>query len=82
MITAGGGDDASGRNGPRKQTRQRATRLERAGVLKQLELENDGAAGESEVRRVDFHHGRATHVRPNQLIGRGDGLSIDSAGFH
>jgi hypothetical protein len=51
-------------------------------VLKQLELENDGAPFERKVRRVDFDHGGPPHMRANQLIRRGDGLSIDGSYVH
>jgi hypothetical protein len=52
----------------RQQVVERPARLERSGVLEQLELERETAGPQSEIRGVHVHDRRAPDVRLDALV--------------
>jgi hypothetical protein len=79
VVSPRGGRDPGGRNGAREQVVERAARLERAGVLEQLELERDLGVGEGPA--VGFEQRRVAYVRGDARVGRADGVGGDGHGF-
>jgi hypothetical protein len=65
-----------------EQVGEGAARLERSGMLQQLELEADGGRAEAELGAIDLDDGRAADVRPDEPLGRRDSLAIDAVSAH
>ena len=80
VIAAGRGCNAGGRNLAHQQIGESAARLEGARVLRQLELEVQGAPGEAEVLCPHREDRRLPDVRRYALVGGGDCVSRDGAG--
>jgi hypothetical protein len=77
VIAARSRADARRRNPTHQEIGEGAARLERAGVLHELEFERERHRIEAEVAAVRFHHRRAPDVRPYQLIGRRDAVAVN-----
>src|SRR6185312_15616260 len=82
VITPRGRDHSRRRHRPGQNAGQRAARLERAGVLKQLELEEQWTRRKAEVGRVDLDQGRAAYVWADEIIRGGDRLLVHDTFFH
>jgi hypothetical protein len=73
MVAAGGRDHAGRGDGTLQQVGERAARLERAGMLEQLQLEGEGRRGEAELGGVGAQQRGVADVRADQAFGGGDG---------
>src|SRR5690348_5245860 len=74
MIATRRRNHARRRHCARQHIRERAARLERSGVLQQLEFENDPDRLETEVRAVDFDDRSAPDMWPDNALGFLDSL--------
>src|SRR5262249_38289837 len=68
MIAAGSSDHTGGRNVARQHIRERAPRLERPGVLKEFELEDDPDRVETKVRSIDFEYRSVANIWPDNTL--------------
>jgi len=59
---------------------ERAARLERAGMLKQLKLDREGMPGQAELGAIDLDHRRPPDEGPNESLALGD--PFRSYGIH
>ena len=69
MVAARCGDDTGRRYPASQEVCEGAPRLERAAMLKKLELQGQHVRGQPEVRRIDLDHRRAADVRPDEIVG-------------
>jgi hypothetical protein len=79
VISAGGRHHARGRHVAGQQVGHGAARLERSGVLHQLQLERELHRGHAEIRGVCLRYGRPANIGSNDLVvvfdgGAGDGV--------
>jgi hypothetical protein len=79
VISAGCGNDACRGNLAGQQIREGAPRLERSGMLEQLQLEDKADGIEAEVRTVHRNHRRTADVRADEAFGSADPLPADIA---
>ena len=68
MVSAGRGDYSRPRDGLSQQICDRAARLERPGVLQQLELQSHRSGVPSELRSIHGNHRRTANVRSELRI--------------
>ena len=72
MIATGRRHHAGLRHVAGQQIGESAARLERAGMLKQLQLERQPMAGEAELRAIDLNDRRSPDEGPDQPLASGD----------
>ena len=72
MVAAGRRDHAGLRHVAGQQIGERAARLERAGMLKKLELERQRMAGKAELGAIDLHHRRPPDKGPDEPLALSD----------
>ena len=57
-----------------------AARLERAGMLEELELQGEGSPGQAEVRSAHLEHRRLANIRADGRLVLGDVVTGDQCG--
>src|SRR4051812_20121203 len=72
VVTARGCCNAGAWDIPAQKVGERTSRLKRARVLKQLELQNQPSDRQTEVSGNYFHDGRPANPRTDQFFSRGD----------
>jgi hypothetical protein len=72
VVAARGCGHARFGHRPRHEVRERAARLEAAGMLQQFELQRKRSPIEAKVRKIDIEHRCATDMRPDRMVGRSD----------
>ena len=77
VVTAGGGRHADRGQRAQEQIGERAPRLERSGVLQELELERERKGRKPEVRAAEGERRRDAHVRRDDGAHRLDALLVD-----
>jgi hypothetical protein len=77
VIAAGGRDDTGRGDIAHEQVGEGAARLERAGVLDELELAAQAQSAQSEIGAVDLDDRRPANVRPDEPFGRCDPVAVD-----
>jgi hypothetical protein len=78
VIAARRRDDSCLGRASRQQVGESATRLERAGVLQEFELEDKRFAGDAEIAGIDPDDWRTPDVGADQPLGRGDPRSVNN----
>jgi hypothetical protein len=81
VIAAGSRHDAGGRRLSQQQIGERAARLEGAGMLKEFELEGEGARRKAEVGHVGCHERRSLDIGPDDDLGGFDAFARDRYWF-
>ena len=77
VIAARGGDDAGGKDASHEQVGEGPPRLERSGMLEQLQLEGEGKGRQAEVRPAHPGHGGEANMAPDDGMGRLDLRVLD-----
>ena len=80
VVAAGGRDDAGGRRLSQQQIGEGAARLERAGVLEELELQRERDRADAELVAADRDHRRPPDVRLDQRVRGRDRVAIERRG--
>jgi len=81
VIAARGGDHACARHVAQQQVGEGPARLERAGMLQLLQLEQQPTRREAELACIHRDHRRATHMGADQALGRGYVVAGDRDGL-
>jgi len=72
VIAARGGGDAGRRHLPQAEIGEGAARLEGAGMLHELELQQERRGGEAEIGGIDGDDRGSPDMRPDDRLGRSD----------
>jgi len=77
MIAAGGRHHSCVGYFAKEQIGERATRLERAGVLEKLQFQAEGGGIQAEIGGIDLNDRCFPDMIPDELVGTCDSLSVD-----